>query len=190
MLFKSDHQASHPTEPASASPGIRSKPRGAASVVHADMTVTGNFAGEGELRVDGTVEGDIKCQTLTVGEGARVKGEVAADTVTISGILQGRIQARIVGLTRSAEVEGHVVVSEALSIDAGAHFDGEIQRSQAKAAETRRGHDETFAAVKDELSRPIAGHGGEAEEEHEDDAEDVEAARPRQKSASRKIANG
>ena len=99
---------------------------------------------------------------LTIGERGSVKGEVEADSVTVGGTLSGTVRARIVMMTQAAAVEGSLIVAESLSIEAGARFDGEIQRS-SKAASAKSGHDETFNQVKEQLAQPIEGHGREDE---------------------------
>ena len=158
MLFKSeDHSAPSADKPVSP-PAAKQKVRSAASVINEDINITGDLVGDGDLQVLGSVEGDIKCESLTIGEHGSVKGEVEADRVTVGGALSGTVRARIVTMTQAAAVEGSLVVAESLSIEAGARFDGEIQRSQ-KAAAGQSSHDDTFDQVKEQLAQPIEGHG-------------------------------
>jgi hypothetical protein len=49
------------------------KPKPPASVLSADLHITGNVKTTGDIQVEGTVEGDIRAHLLTIGETATVK---------------------------------------------------------------------------------------------------------------------
>ncbi len=48
------------------------KPKPPASVLSADLHVTGNIKTTGDVQVEGTVEGDIRAHLLTIGESATI----------------------------------------------------------------------------------------------------------------------
>ncbi|MGJ3231538.1 MAG: polymer-forming cytoskeletal protein [Oceanicaulis sp.] len=100
----------------------------APSILSADLTVTGSIVSEGEVQLDGVVEGDVRAGSLTIGEEATVKGEVIAENVVIRGRVEGSVRARQVQLTSSARVEGDVIHAS-LAIESGAYFDGHCKRS-------------------------------------------------------------
>lgn len=100
----------------------------APSILSADLVVHGSIMSEGEVQLDGTVEGDVKAGSLTIGEEANVKGEVVAETVVIRGRVQGSVRARQVQLASTARVEGDVIHAT-LAIESGAFFDGHCRRS-------------------------------------------------------------
>ncbi len=102
------------------------------SLISANLKVTGNLNTEGELQIDGMVEGDIACKKLTVGETAIISGEIVADDIEVRGKVQGRIRARAVLLTKSANVTGDVW-HDTLSIEAGAFLDGHCKRNDSAA---------------------------------------------------------
>ena len=93
-------------------------------------TVELSYERSREFFTEGTVEGDIKSQTVTVGEGAHVTGSVYGETVRVSGNVNGQIEAQAVTLAKTAEVSGDVV-HETLSIEAGAQLEGMCKRLQA-----------------------------------------------------------
>src|SRR6056297_2297953 len=64
-------------------PSSTPKAKPPASVLSADLTVTGNMKTTGDIQIEGTVEGDIRAHLLTVGEGATVKGEIIHKTIAI-----------------------------------------------------------------------------------------------------------
>ncbi|MEM9853845.1 MAG: polymer-forming cytoskeletal protein [Pseudomonadota bacterium] len=98
-----------------------------ASVLSADLTVTGNLKTSGDIQIEGKVEGDIRAHLLTVGEGATVKGECIADDVVVNGRIIGRVRGLKVRLTSTARVEGDII-HKTIAIESGAHFEGSVQR--------------------------------------------------------------
>ncbi|MBT4999994.1 MAG: polymer-forming cytoskeletal protein [Tateyamaria sp.] len=98
-----------------------------ASILSADLHVTGNMKTTGDIQVEGTVEGDIRAHLLTIGESATIKGEVVADDVIVNGRIVGRVRGLKVRLTSTARVEGDII-HKTIAIESGAHFEGSVQR--------------------------------------------------------------
>ncbi|MGB7317868.1 MAG: polymer-forming cytoskeletal protein [Planktotalea sp.] len=98
-----------------------------ASMLSADLHITGNLKTTGDIQVEGTVEGDIRAHLLTIGETATIKGEVIADDVVVNGRIVGRVRGLKVRLTSTARVEGDII-HKTIAIESGAHFEGSVQR--------------------------------------------------------------
>ena len=98
-----------------------------ASVLGRGARVRGRVGGEGDLRVEGEVEGDVAISgELTIEEGASVHGDVGAAAVVIGGTLRGDVSARgAVAVRATADVEGDLGGAE-VSLDEGASFHGRI----------------------------------------------------------------
>jgi cytoskeletal protein CcmA (bactofilin family) len=118
------------------------KPKPPASVLSADLHITGNLRTTGDIQVEGTVEGDIRAHLLTIGETATIKGEVTADDVVVNGRIVGRVRGLKVRLTATARVEGDII-HKTIAIESGAHFEGSVQRQDDPLSEKGR----TAAAV-------------------------------------------
>lgn len=110
-----------------AAPAVAARPKPAASVLSSDLTITGNVRSSGDIQVEGVVEGDIRAQTLVVGESATVKGEIVAEEVIVHGRVVGRLRGLKVRLSTSARCEGDIV-HKTIAIESGAHFEGSVQR--------------------------------------------------------------
>src|SRR6185437_397181 len=95
----------------------------APSIISADLTVTGTLVSNGDIQIDGTVEGDVRSAGLVIGEKAEIHGEVLADDLTVRGRVIGRIRARKVQLCATSHVEGDIL-HEAFAVEAGAFFEG------------------------------------------------------------------
>jgi len=115
---------------ASASP-VRPKTAaagGGPSIISPDLKVIGNLQTEGDLQVEGIVDGDIRAHLLTIGENATITGEVVAEDVVVNGHVIGRIRGQKVRLTATGRVEGDIL-HKTIAIEAGAHFEGSVHRA-------------------------------------------------------------
>lgn len=101
---------------------------GAASVIGADLSITGNLESTGELHIEGAVQGDIQAGRIVVGEQANVTGSLVADEIVIRGNVQGLIRGNHVTFQAASRVEGDVY-HKSLTIEQGAYFEGKSRRS-------------------------------------------------------------
>lgn len=116
-----------PEQAAATSAPAAPRPRSAPSVMSPDLTVTGNIKTQGDIQIEGTVEGDIRAHQLIVGETATIKGEIVADDIIVNGRVVGRVRGLKVRLSASARVEGDII-HKTIAIESGAHFEGSVQR--------------------------------------------------------------
>jgi len=94
------------------------------SILSSDLVITGSLKTQGEVQLDGRIEGDIRAKSLTIGEKAVIKGEIHAETITVRGKVIGKLRARQIQLSATAHVEGDIVHST-LSMENGAFFEGQ-----------------------------------------------------------------
>jgi len=127
MFSKSKTKSANAAAQKSAKPAVP-------SIISADLTINGNLISDGEIQIDGAVNGDIKTDALLIGEDAKVTGEIVARRVRVHGRVVGQITAKSVTLASTAHVSGDVV-HEDLSIDKGAFLEGHCKRmSEAEMA--------------------------------------------------------
>ena len=110
------------------------RPAGVPSIISADVMMRGNINSNGEVQLDGALDGDIKAATLIVGDKASVKGEIVCEKVTVRGRVEGAIRAKQVSLAATAHIEGDILHS-ALSVESGAHFEGNCRHSDDPLSE-------------------------------------------------------
>jgi cytoskeletal protein CcmA (bactofilin family) len=103
----------------------------APSIIGADCTVTGDILSQGELHIDGRIDGDIRCNMLVIGEAGTITGEISAESVTVLGSVTGQITARVVALAKTARILGDIT-HESLSVEAGACVEGRFDRLPAE----------------------------------------------------------
>ncbi len=109
----------------------------APSIISTDMKIVGDLVSEGEIQVDGTVEGDIRSKTLLIGEPANITGEVVADVVHVFGTIHGQIKGVSVSLAKTAHVVGDIL-HDNLSIEKGAFLEGHCKRMATKKEGSER----------------------------------------------------
>lgn len=97
------------------------------SILAADLRMRGNIACEGELHVDGEVEGDITARSLTIGLAGRVSGVIEVDDLVVYGHVVGSVRAKRVHLAQRCKVRADIA-HDVLSVDEGATFEGECRR--------------------------------------------------------------
>jgi len=109
-------------------------PRGSSaaglSFIGTDVVITGNMKADGDIHVDGRIEGDISCTALIQGEGGRIAGGIVADQARIAGLVDGSIEARELFLSATARVTGDIAY-QSLSIETGAQIAGRFAHRPA-----------------------------------------------------------
>jgi cytoskeletal protein CcmA (bactofilin family) len=93
------------------------------------VRVEGKVISEEDLTIDGDVEGSIELggHTLTIGEEARVRADLLAKTVTISGKVSGNVKAvEKVDLRATGSVDGNITAPRFVMAD-GATVLGKVQ---------------------------------------------------------------
>jgi cytoskeletal protein CcmA (bactofilin family) len=97
------------------------------TIIGADFRVKGDISCEGDIQLEGRVDGNIKSLRLTVGETGVVQGDVNAEAVRVQGKIVGTIRAKAVELAGTGHVTGDIL-HESLSVDNGAFLNGHCRR--------------------------------------------------------------
>ena len=96
------------------------------SIISPDLKIVGDLKCTGDIQIDGTVDGSISGNLITIGEQAKVEGSIVAETVLIFGTVNGEVRAKTVYLDKTGKVIGGIA-HENLTIEAGGHFEGWAQ---------------------------------------------------------------
>jgi cytoskeletal protein CcmA (bactofilin family) len=115
------------------------------SFVGPEMSVTGNIATDGDLHVDGKINGDVHCGALTLGESGEIRGNIVAGEARLGGLVDGAVEAAIVTLDHSARITGDVLYGT-LSISSGADVEGRFKR--------RKNANDGSSSARTEAARP------------------------------------
>jgi cytoskeletal protein CcmA (bactofilin family) len=98
------------------------------SVIAADVNLLGTLVSEGMMDFGGSIDGNLHANYLTIRAGARVNGDVVAESLHVYGKVVGLITAKQVHLYDGCYVEG-VVMHETLTMEDGAFLDGKCKRT-------------------------------------------------------------
>ncbi|MAR79592.1 MAG: hypothetical protein CMM18_05130 [Rhodospirillaceae bacterium] len=102
---------------------------GPPSIVSVNLNVKGDLKSEGEIQIDGTVDGNVTALSITIGENGSVNGEIISGKILIRGKVKGEIHSQEVQLSKSAHVIGDIH-HDSLGIESGAYVEGLCKRSK------------------------------------------------------------
>ncbi len=106
------------------------------------VKVEGKFYGQGNMIIEGIVDGSIKtANDLRIEQGAVVKAGIKAKNIYIAGIVEGNVKAQeIIELASTAKVYGDIE-TKLLAIERGAMFYGNCKMGEETAAEKKNNGD-------------------------------------------------
>ena len=92
-----------------------------------DIKISGKIITEGELQIDGIVEGEIEAIKLVIEQSAKIIGSVSSEDLVIKGRIIGPVYGKKVRFGATARVEGDTF-HETIAIEDGAYYEGSIKR--------------------------------------------------------------
>lgn len=119
MFGKSERSTPMPTSVSTSSANL--------SFIGADVTITGNIGGKGSLHIDGRVDGDVGCATVTLGQNGAIHGNLTAEDARIAGSIEGTVAAKSLVIDATARITGDLSY-DAVSIETGAIVEGRVKR--------------------------------------------------------------
>jgi cytoskeletal protein CcmA (bactofilin family) len=93
------------------------------NIISQGTKLVGDFASQGDLRIDGTIEGNIKTSgKVVVGKSGLIKGTLNGTDAYFEGKFSGKLAlSGTLTLKAAAHIEGEVVASK-LAVEPGATF--------------------------------------------------------------------
>ena len=90
------------------------------------VTITGTIKANNEVTIQGAIDGDIECNSVTINKSGNVKGKIKADTMTVEGKAEGEMNVNaVLNIKSEGHVNGKVFYGE-IQIDEGGKLSGEI----------------------------------------------------------------
>ncbi len=131
------------------------------SIIGSDIRIIGNLTTPGEVQLDGVIEGDIVCGSLTIGEHGLVTGTVKVDTLFLRGRIEGKLRAKVVNFERTAQVKGDVTY-ETMTMESGVMVEGKLIPMKKKEAALQK---PPASAQKPAASNPATKPGNGADKD-------------------------
>lgn len=99
----------------------------AETVIGASIKVKGNFHGQGDIVIEGTLEGSLKtAANIYIGDAAKVTADIESVNCTINGEVRGNIKTKgFLAIGASARIDGDIQYSE-ISIEKGGVICGQL----------------------------------------------------------------
>ncbi|MEO9599337.1 polymer-forming cytoskeletal protein [Parasphingorhabdus sp.] len=102
------------------------------SVIGDGIIITGNIESKVDLHIDGEVIGDVKCLSLVQGPSSKIMGAIVAQNASLSGAVEGSIDAGDLNIASTARIGGDVTY-ETVTIEQGGHVDGKFKHRSSKS---------------------------------------------------------
>ena len=107
---------------------------GGASLIAAGTTLKGDITSNGDIRIDGTLLGNMQCTAkVIIGANGVVEGDIAGQQADIMGKVTGTIKVKeLLQLKGGSVVNGNLYASK-LQIEPSANFNGQCHMSAAQS---------------------------------------------------------
>ncbi|MGI6478732.1 MAG: bactofilin family protein [Salinivirgaceae bacterium] len=100
------------------------------NIICRGTTINGDITTDGEIRIDGVVEGNLHAKgKVVIGTSGRLNGEIVCRSADIEGKVEGKINVNeLLSFKNTCVFKGDIVTKQ-LSIEPGATFNGTCQMS-------------------------------------------------------------
>jgi cytoskeletal protein CcmA (bactofilin family) len=111
--------------------GETSGPNGSTSLIGAGTSLKGDITSNGDIRIDGILDGNIHCSSkVVIGANGVVNGDINGQQADIMGKVTGCIKVKeLLQLKAGSLVNGNLSASK-LQIEPSANFNGECHMAQ------------------------------------------------------------
>lgn len=76
------------------------------TIVGAGCKLKGNIDTDHTVQIHGVVHGNIVCETLIIGRGGNVIGDITANTLFLHGSLNGNAKVKVANVFSNAQMQG------------------------------------------------------------------------------------
>jgi cytoskeletal protein CcmA (bactofilin family) len=99
----------------------------AETVIGESVQVKGNFQSNGDLIINGSLEGEIKTKGfILVGEAAKINANIKAEEMTVEGEVRGNLKVKsYLSVKKSARIFGDIECLQ-IAIEKGAEINGQM----------------------------------------------------------------
>jgi cytoskeletal protein CcmA (bactofilin family) len=118
------------------------------SVLGSDLAIKGDITASSDLHIDGSVDGDITCESLVQGESSRITGAISAKNARLSGHIDGSITCGQLVILKTARITGDVHY-DALTIEQGAIVEGRLSPYGSSKPQAAQPSAENVVALSD-----------------------------------------
>lgn len=105
----------------------------------AGSKIIGTIIADSDIRIDGTVEGDLTCTgKVVIGEQGKLKGTISCQNAEILGNMDGKMEVKnTLALRASGTIKGDVI-TQVLIVEPEAVFNGSCSMNKPAAEPTKK----------------------------------------------------
>jgi cytoskeletal protein CcmA (bactofilin family) len=103
------------------------RPAPGSLVISRGVTIVGSLFYDGQIQLEGTIDGEVRCSVLQITERGAVEGLIVAQSVDVLGEANGSIYADKLILRAACAVEGDIYHNN-LVLEDGCYFEGKSRR--------------------------------------------------------------
>lgn len=114
---------------------IEPKETGSVNIIADGTTLEGNITTNGDIRIDGTVKGNIVSKSKAIiGRNGKVEGNITCANIDIEGFVKAESLnvANLVSLKATANLTGNIIAGK-IAIEPGAEFSGTCRMQSQKS---------------------------------------------------------
>lgn len=122
------------------------KIKDAETVIGASVKVKGNFQGQGNIIIEGSLEGSVKTDAhIYIGDQAKIVANIDAKDAIINGEVRGNIKAKnYLAIGGTARIFGDLQYGK-ISIEQGAVVNGQLLTTSDEGKRSEKHHKEEVA---------------------------------------------
>lgn len=114
---------------------IEPRETGSVNIIADGTTLEGNITTNGDIRIDGTVKGNIVSKSKAIiGRNGKVEGNITCANIDIEGFVKAESLnvANLVSLKATANLTGNIIAGK-IAIESGAEFSGTCRMQSQKS---------------------------------------------------------
>ncbi len=115
---------------------IEPRETGSVNIIADGTMLEGNIATNGDIRIDGTVKGNIVSKSKAIiGRNGKVEGNITCANIDIEGSVKTESLnvANLISLKSTANITGNIIAGK-IAIEPGAEFSGTCRMQSQKSA--------------------------------------------------------
>lgn len=107
------------------------------TIISLGVKIEGKVKSNGNIRVEGQIEGDISSQgSIVIGGNGEVNGQLNADVISIAGTVTGTVKAKNkLTIEEKGNLKGDIF-TKTLIVKEGAQFDGKCKMGESYSSQT------------------------------------------------------
>lgn len=128
------------------------------SIIDKTMTITGEIAFKGRVRIDGTIEGNIDGEHLILSSSGRIKGDIQVASFNCHGTMEGNVIAKKLSARKGCTIIGTLKAST-LTVEPGATIQGQIEVTADDFSVSETGKEQEFLPEDEVEPVPVVPRG-------------------------------